>query len=228
MSGLALSAIGTELLDDPAADPAAVAVSLQSIARANRWMGGHAAVRFGLGRLLPRGLRSAILLDVGTGLGDVPAMARTWAARRSLALRTVGLERAPSAARLARAPALPLVLGCGSALPFPDRAVDVTLVSQVAHHLTARACVTLFRECARVSRRGLLVSDLARSRAARLGFAVAGRMLGFDRHTLHDGAVSLRRGFRPRELASLLADAGLPARVYRRPGARLVALWSAG
>jgi len=49
---LGVSSLGTELLDDPAADPAAVTLSLRNVARANRWFGGAAAVRYGLGLLL--------------------------------------------------------------------------------------------------------------------------------------------------------------------------------
>ena len=51
---LGLSSVGTELLDDPAADPAAVVLSLRNVARANRWFGGAAAVRYGLRQVLRR------------------------------------------------------------------------------------------------------------------------------------------------------------------------------
>ena len=52
VAGLSITSIGAELLDDPKADPATVAESLHNVARANRWFGGAAAVRFGLGRTL--------------------------------------------------------------------------------------------------------------------------------------------------------------------------------
>ena len=58
---------GTELLDDLAADAAQVRCSLHSIARANRWLGGLAAVRYGLRRALGGGACYAhrlTLLDV--------------------------------------------------------------------------------------------------------------------------------------------------------------------
>jgi hypothetical protein len=43
--------------------------------------------------------------------------------------------------------------------------------------------------------------------------------------TIADGLTSIRRGFAPAELASLLQEAGVPAQVARRPGWRLVATW---
>jgi hypothetical protein len=95
----------------------------------------------------------------------------------------------------------------------------------VAHHLEAESCVTLFRECTRVARLGVIVADLRRSSAARAGFWIGSRLLGFDPVTRADGLTSLRRGYTAPELRQLIARAGIEATVVRRPAARLVALW---
>lgn len=50
---LPTSPVGTELLDDPAADPALVASSLRHIVRANRWFGGRAAAVWGCAACSP-------------------------------------------------------------------------------------------------------------------------------------------------------------------------------
>ena len=83
--------------------PAAVAESLRNIARANRWFGGAAAVRFGLARTLagvPRGTTLS-LLDLGTGLGDLPRVAVRWGAARGIRMVPLGLELNRVAAALA-------------------------------------------------------------------------------------------------------------------------------
>lgn len=220
-------AAGFELLDDPAAAPAAVCESLWNISRANRWFGGAAAVRFGLERALTRSAPGArfTMLDVGTGLGDLPRMAETWAAARGITLVPVGLERHTAAARLARQLGLPVIVGDGAALPFASASIDLVLLSQVAHHFAPTAIVHLFRECSRVARHAVIVADLRRSTFAAVGFQVAGRVMGFDRDTMRDGVTSLRRGFSAASLTALLGQAGIRARVARRPGARLVAVW---
>lgn len=225
--GLAISPVGDELLDDPGADPAAVAESLRNIARANRWFGGSAAVRFGLAQVLrgaPRGTRLT-LLDLGTGLGDLPGIAVRWASRRGLRVVPIGLERSRVAAALAAGSGLPTVVACAGEVPVRDKGVDLVLVSQLAHHLAPASVVRLLRACDRLARRGVIVADLRRSVVARLAFRCGAGLLGFDPVTVADGATSVRRGFTPGELRALLRAAGVEGRVARRPGSRLVAVW---
>ena len=226
MTRLFPSPTGTELLDDHTADSRIVEESLGNITRANRWLGGLAAVRHGLARLLKGRSGQVTLLDVGTGAGDIPGMARAWCETRGIRLTAFGLERHPVAARMAHEGGLQTSIGCGGSLPLRDASVDVVVLSQVAHHLDADSCVAVFRECNRVARVGVIVADLRRSVAAQAGFWFASRALGFDRVTRTDGVTSLRRGFTPRTLRGLLRRAGVDARVERRPVARLVATWN--
>ena len=215
---------GHELLDDPAADPARVERSLRNIARANHWFGGTAAALYGIDRIIGRSA-TATLLDVGTGLGDLPRAARDRAERRGLALRTFGLERHPSAVRLARGPDLPTLLACAGALPLRPRSVDVVLISQVLHHFERGAAIDLIRSAAEVARRGIVIADLRRSRTAQLLFLAGSAMLGFDTDTRRDGVISVDRGYSSVELRRVCTEAGVAASVERRPGFRLVAWW---
>jgi 2-polyprenyl-3-methyl-5-hydroxy-6-metoxy-1,4-benzoquinol methylase len=226
MTRLALSPTGSELLDDPTTESSVVEESLSNIARSNRWFGGLAAVRHGLRRVLGGHAGRLTLLDVGTGTGDIPAMAREWARRRGITLSTFGLERHPVAARLALNGGLQTSIGCGGALPLRDGSIDVVVLSQVAHHLDADSCIAVFRECDRVARIGVVIADLRRSLAAQAGFWFASHALRFDRVTRADGVTSLRRGFTTATLRQLLVRAGIDARVERRPGSRLVATWN--
>jgi ubiquinone/menaquinone biosynthesis C-methylase UbiE len=218
---------GDELLDDLAADPAKVALSLRNIARSNRWFGGRWAVSDALASVLHGRApgTSLSLLDVGTGLGDLPRAAVAWGRRHGFEVRPVGLERHPAAARLAAASGLPTLLGCGAALPLRPRSVDLVMVSQVAHHLEPAALDGLLRECDRVARLAVIVTDLRRSRVAEIAFRIGSRLLGFDPATRSDGVRSIRRGFSAPELHQALAQAGIRGRVWHQPMFRLVAAW---
>ena len=229
-SPLSLSPIGTELLDDPGSDPFIVTRSLRNIARANRWFGGASAARWGLARVLggvPPGT-SLTLLDLGTGIGDLPLACARWARRRGIAVTPLGLERSRVAAALAGDAGVPTVVADAGAPPLGERSVDLVLVSQVAHHFDPDSIVALLRLADRLARLAVVVSDLRRSRLAQAAFLGGALLLGFDRATRHDGHTSIRRGFTAPELARLLARAGIRARVAGRPGWRLVAAWRTG
>jgi 2-polyprenyl-3-methyl-5-hydroxy-6-metoxy-1,4-benzoquinol methylase len=227
MTGLSITPIGAELLDDPRANPAAVAESLRNIARANRWFGGAAAVRFGLHRTLRRVPAGSTLslLDLGTGLGDLPQVAVRWGAARGVRIIPVGLELNRVAAGLARAAGLPMAVACAGAPPIREKSVDVVLVSQVAHHLTSESVLRLIRTCNGLARRAVIVADLRRDPLAVPAFWCGARLLAFDPVTVADGMTSIRRGFSRRELRALMIEAGVEGRVAQRPGFRLVATW---
>ena len=227
MGVLSITGVGVELLDQPDADPAVVAQSLRNVARANRWFGGAAAVRFGLARTLaqvPAG-STLTLLDLGTGLGDLPGIVVRWGAARGIRVVPVGLELNRSAAALARNNGLATAVACAGSPPVRDKGVDVVLVSQVAHHLTHASVLHLVRTCDRLARRAVVLADLRRHPFAPPTFWCGARLLGFDPVTVADGITSLRRGFTRPELERLLASAGIAGRVDRRPGFRLVASW---
>lgn len=221
------SPVGTELLDDPGADPATVRRSLANIALANRWFGGTAALVWAL-RRVTRGVPPGAvvtLLDLGTGAGDLPNAARRWGARRGLRIVPIGLELSPVAAALASGAGVPTFVATATAPPVRPKSVDIVLVSQLAHHLAPAGVVSLLAAADRASRGAVIVLDLRRAWLARVGFRAGAALLGFDDVTVHDGLVSIRRGYTASELHALASRAGVPATVARRPGYRLVAVW---
>jgi SAM-dependent methyltransferase len=223
-----LAAIGDELLDHPDADPRVVRESLRHIARSNRWFGGWWAVRHGLGRVLSgvSGGQPLTLLDIGTGLGDLPRAAARWAGRRGITLRPIGLERHRTAAALSNQHGVATLLGCAGALPVRDKSVDIVIASQLVHHLAPEAIAAFCRDADRVARIGVVIADLRRSPWALAAFWVGSRLLRFDPATRADGLTSVRRGFTAPELDALLRRAGISARIERTPGFRLVATWT--
>jgi SAM-dependent methyltransferase len=221
---------GEEMLDDPTADTALSLRSLRDVALANRLFGGRRAVLQELARLFqayPTG-RAVTLLDVGTGLGDIPAGAAKVAAARGLALHTTGMELAPQLARAAAANCACVVAGNAMQLPFPDASIDILTCSQVLHHFDGEDAARLLRECTRVARAAVVVGDLRRSWFAVAGLWASSYALGFHPVSRHDGMLSVLRGYTPRELQEQVeAATGRPCRVTRHPGFRITAVWSA-
>ncbi len=225
-SGL-VSPVGVELLDDRRADPALVRQSLHHLARSNRWFGGVWAARSGIARLLgskrPRELR---LLDIGTGEGDIPRALAGWLDRRGTRLKPIGVDWHRAAPPLARANGVPAAVADAFELPFADRTFDVVVMSQFAHHFSTEGIIRLCREAGRAARLGVVIADLRRTGWAAAAFGVGSRILGFDHYTRVDGITSLRRGFRPADLAAVVQAAGFEPTVTASLGARVVATWS--
>lgn len=218
---------GTEILDGDGLDPRIVRRSMGDVARANALFGGASAL---LAELEPT-LRSlppvAKLLDIGTGLGDIPAQARNRAKAHGVELHTVGLDIAPELAAASAEKVDAAVCADALRLPFADDSIDVVTCSQVLHHFPGTSGTELLREMNRVARVRVVVSDLRRSWTAAGGLWVASFPLFFHPISRHDGVVSVLRGFTPVELERLVNQSiGANARASSRFAFRVTTSWS--
>lgn len=218
---------GVEILDLPDVDPQVVRRSLADVARANALFGGLSSAIDELDGAVGELPRCATLLDVGTGLGDIPCSAKSFAAKKGVELTTVGLDSVFELTRASR-PAVTFAV-CGNALtlPFGDRSIDVVMCSQVLHHFASPDAQALLREMNRVARVRVIVSDLRRSWIAAAGLWLVSFPLRFHAVSRHDGVVSVLRGFTPDELVNTVHNAvGREPLVHRRRGFRITASWS--
>jgi SAM-dependent methyltransferase len=215
-------------------DPALVERSLAELQRVNRLLFGYWPVRR---TLLPRLAAPGgpwtpqLVVDLGTGSGDVARHLARAAAARGRRVTVVGIDRKlghllagrrrereerrrGGGAGVAGAVRQLCVVADARALPFADGAADWTLSTLFFHHFEAADNRRILAEMRRAARRAAVVVDLRRSR---LGAAV-GRLLipltGAGWVTRHDGRVSLGRSWpldRVRELV-----AGQPVEELRR------------
>jgi hypothetical protein len=220
---------GVEILDSPDVDPDVKTRSLADVARANALFGGLSSVLDALQETIGDLPRCATLLDVGTGLGDIPRRARVFAQQRSVDLTTIGLDSALELTRASRQAVSFTVCGDALRLPFADRSVDIVMCSQVLHHFAGVEALNLLREMNRVARVRVVVSDLRRSWIAAVGLWLVSFPLRFHAVSRHDGVVSVLRGFTAEELADTVnaAVARKPV-VRRRRGFRITASWAPG
>ena len=216
-----------EILDDRAVDSAIVSRSMHDVARSNALFGGRRAVLREIETALaPRG-QSMTLLDVGTGLGDIPAAARGVAERRGVRLFIIGLDLASALARESRRNVDAAVVADAGALPFRDRQVDIVTCSQLLHHFAPAQADVVVREMDRVASRSVIVSDIRRSLFAVAGLWLASFILRFHPVSRHDGVASIRRGFTTSGLSTLIGRAvGNTPCVRRHAGFRVTASWT--
>jgi len=214
-----------EYLDGPL-EHDVLEANLRDLARFNRWLGGVALTRRALVALatgfhsMPRigridwRSRTLRLLDVGTGAADIPDALLSWTQRRGLRLSVEAVDERHEILdvayeRVGDRPELRLEHTTGDQLAYASRSFDVVHASLVLHHLEPGAAVRLLREMARTADLGVIVNDLDRRRLAWLGAWALTRVITRNRYTRHDAPLSVRRAYRPTEVAQLATQAGL-------------------
>jgi ubiquinone/menaquinone biosynthesis C-methylase UbiE len=98
------------------------------------------------------------LLEVASGLGEVPRIAASQLVKKGIALEVTDLDRFASHLRRGHR----AVVADALALPFRDESFDLVSCSLFAHHLGPAELARFVNEAARVSRRAVLVNDLIR------------------------------------------------------------------
>jgi ubiquinone/menaquinone biosynthesis C-methylase UbiE len=203
-----------ELLDGSLDDPAALQANLRDLRRINRLTGGASLSVRAIRGLLPSG---GSVIDVGSGGADIPVLLIDDARRRGAEIQVTATDSrqevldAAVAVRpgLGRVAGLTLSMADGRGLAWPNGVFDVAHSSLVLHHLEPADAIAFLRELRRVSRRGIVVNDLARGRLAWLGAWLMTHTLATARYTRHDGPLSVKRAYTRWEMEGMLREAGL-------------------
>jgi SAM-dependent methyltransferase len=196
-----------ELLDSDVGTPAEVAASLRDLRHINDWFGGTRTTTSLLRRVARRAKAQTLsVLEVGSGLGDVPFAAQRVLARHGVELRITLLDRLWSH--------LPdtgssRVAGDAVRLPFKNAAFDVVSSSLFAHHFEPPDLPRFVTEALRVSRQAVLINDLVRT-PLHLLLVYLGLPLFRSRITWNDAPASVRRAYTVGEMRSMLVH--VPAR----------------
>jgi ubiquinone/menaquinone biosynthesis C-methylase UbiE len=194
--------VTAELLDDDLGTPQEIAASLSDLRHINDWFGGRRTTTTLLRRVARRARLSKLsVLEVGSGLGDVPLTAKRALARQGIEAQITLLDRLwthlPAGASS--------VAGDVMLLPFRNASFDVVSCSLFAHHFEPPEVPRFVTEALRVSRQAVLINDLVRNRT-HLALVYLGLPLFRSRITWNDAPASVRRAYTVQEMRSILAD----------------------
>lgn len=204
--------------------------------RINRWLGDASALRHSLLKEIERaGLENFSVLDVGAGSGELLRVVAGWARETKRQASLVGLELNARSAHAIVEESLDLieesrelisidsVRGDALRLPFAGNSFDYAICSLFTHHFKDEHVVAILDELSRVARRRIFVIDLHRHPVAYYLYTTVGHLFLHNRLIREDGALSILRGFRPRELRRLAAQSHLTnIKIERRFPFRLV------
>lgn len=192
---------------------------LQSV---NRWLGDAQALKDSLLKEIARAnLQSFSVIDVGAGSGELLRVIAGWARQTKRTALLTGVElNARSAEAIAGESdgfaEISAVRGDAFQLPFADDAFDYAICSLFTHHFKDDGVEKLLRELSRVAARRIFVIDLHRHPVAYYFFTTVGRLFLHNRLIREDGALSILRSFKPKELQRLAQRAGLKSSLVER------------
>nr|WP_300146080.1 methyltransferase domain-containing protein [Propionicimonas sp.] len=197
-----------ELMDDPACDPQRLARTYRRFGVVNRMISGWGSLyRRYLRPYLASLDRPARVLDLGCGGGDVLTRLATLARRDHLEVTWTGADPDPRALHVARRRAtagIEFRSVDSAALRVAGETFDAVVSNHVIHHLDASGLAAFADDTRALSTGVVLHSDISRGRLAYGLFAVGITPLAPGTFLRTDGLRSIRRSYRPAELAALL------------------------
>ena len=205
----------SEFIDRPDLDPAILREEMELLEKVNRRLGAHQLmlenVRQLFGTQLPSTLR---VLDLGTGLADIPRVLVAWARRNGLTIIITAVDVNPKTLDCARAacrdwPEIQLEQHDLRALPYAPDSFDLVLCSLALHHFSTTDTVAILRRIHELSRFGYIVSDLRRNWLA-IATTKLVALAPLKNHAFRQDALqSCRAAFTIQELQSMAQQAGL-------------------
>jgi len=204
-------ATAQEWLDRPDFDAKQVAGTFRYLVPVNRWFGGiRPQIAFFERESNDWQRETAVrILDVGCGAGDVAVALVKWSRRRGRSIRIQAIDSHPLIVEYARERCRPypeITVEQRDVLLMRGEMYDYVHASQFVHHFPNAELPGLLRHLRGICRRKLLVNDLVRSP---LHYAAGWALSLFTSPVFrHDARLSIRRGFRPEDLESLLREQG--------------------
>jgi 2-polyprenyl-3-methyl-5-hydroxy-6-metoxy-1,4-benzoquinol methylase len=208
-----------ELMDGEETDLDTFRACLVDLARVNQLTLAYRPTLTFLNRLLNSGHlprdRAVVIVDIGSGYGDMLRKVDRWAARRGIKVKLIGLDLNPWSARSAAEVTpkdRPIRWLTANVFDFrPEERVDVIMSSLFTHHLDNAALVRFVVWMEANAGTAWFVNDLHRHPLPYHVFRFLSRALRFHDFVQHDGPISIARAFNAADWRLILARAGVPA-----------------
>jgi 2-polyprenyl-3-methyl-5-hydroxy-6-metoxy-1,4-benzoquinol methylase len=160
------------------------------------------------------------LLDVGTGGAELSMAVVAWAKKSGFSISITAIDLVEEVVQVAQenarhTPEIQIYKKDVFELAEENKKFDYVIASLLLHHIPPSQSVDLLHAFDRLTRRGIIISDLYRSYPSLAAVSMLSWLAG-NRIVRHDGPLSVRRSFRLKELNDLAQQANLTYLVAKR------------
>jgi len=200
-----------EMMDRPQPVSTELERDLERLRQLNRWFGSHRLVSTFMRRWIMPGAQMRVV-DLATGSGDIPRLLVDHGRRIGARIEVDAVDQQAATLEIAR----------GLSADYPEisyhaanilewhsaHGYDIALCSLVLHHFSDEDAVKLLRQCRKLSKRFVLVSDLRRGLLLQAGVYMLTALIFREPMTRFDARLSADRAFSFSEMRELAIRAG--------------------
>jgi 2-polyprenyl-3-methyl-5-hydroxy-6-metoxy-1,4-benzoquinol methylase len=190
--------------------------TLRELEFINRWLGGNGVTLNGIAQLIkdhPASQKRSVA-DMGCGGGDMLMLVSQWAKKRNLKLDLTGIDANPYIIGYAKTncnafPEIRLEAVNVFSTELSGRKFDIITATLFTHHFSSEELSALFKQWHQQTSLGVIINDLHRHPFAFYAIKLLTWFFSRSAMVKFDAPLSVRRGFKRRELEEILQRAGI-------------------
>lgn len=195
-----------ELIDDFSIVDDKIISALNELRVINKYLGGISTTKNGIKKLFAGDKKLKTVLDAGAGSSDI-----LYGLKEKYNLKIFSADINPGICRhLAKNSGEKLVINADLySPPVKHEKFDFVHASLFFHHFSEEEIVCLLKSFLFISKKGIIINDLHRSVFAFISIKVLTRLFSKSLMVKNDAPLSVRRGFKKKELIELMKTAGV-------------------
>ena len=208
-----------ELMDDPSLDAVTLQQALNEVTLVNRILGGNKVTTHGLDYFFEKfPKRQYSIADMGCGDGATLRTVADYCRKKGISVSLWGYDFNPKSIALAREkstdyPEIQFEVQDILKLDADHFSYDIILSVLTMHHFTNAEIDRFLNQFLQLSRLGVVINDLQRSRLAYVLFKGFSRVFMRSHIARYDGLISIKRAFTKKEL--VIFTKKLPVTLYQ-------------
>ena len=204
-----------EIMDDLALPEPELKAALGDLKRVNSLLGGHAVALAGLKPFLHQNAAGPChILDIGCGDGEFLRHLSRFCLKRGISVKLTGWDRnaeSLEAGREKNGKEFAITYELRDVLEFPElpKGPFVIVCNLFMHHFQDNEILKMLSHWKESECKAIVINDLDRNPAAYYLFRLFGVIFMKSKVAIHDGLISIQRGFRSADLMRYSREAGI-------------------